>query len=37
MASRIVVGVFGSEGIAEDARNRLVTDGVPARNIVLKG
>ena len=36
MASRIVVGVFESEGIAEDARNRLTTEGVPAGDIVLK-
>jgi hypothetical protein len=36
MAARIVVGVFESEGIAEDARNRLKTEGVPASDIVLK-
>jgi len=36
MAARIVVGVFESEGIAEDARNRLKTEGVPAGDIVLK-
>ena len=36
MAWRIVVGVFESEGIAEDARNRLTTEGVPAGDIVLK-
>jgi hypothetical protein len=36
MASSIVVGVFESEGIAEDARNRLKTEGVPASDIVLK-
>jgi hypothetical protein len=36
MAARIVVGVYQSEGIAEDARNRLQTEGVPARDIVLK-
>ena len=36
MASRLVVGVFESEGIAEDARNRLKTEGVPASDIVLK-
>jgi hypothetical protein len=36
MAARIVVGVFESEGIAEDARNRLRTEGVPASDIVLK-
>jgi hypothetical protein len=36
MASSIVVGVFESEGIAEDARNRLKTEGVPASDIILK-
>jgi hypothetical protein len=36
MASRIVVGVFESEWIAEDARNRLATEGVPPGDIVLK-
>jgi hypothetical protein len=36
MAARIVVGVFQSEGIAEDARNRLTTEGVPASDLVLK-
>jgi hypothetical protein len=36
MAARIVVGVFESEGIAEDACNRLKTEGVPASDIVLK-
>jgi hypothetical protein len=36
MAARIVVGVFESEGIAEDARNRLKTEGVPASDILLK-
>jgi hypothetical protein len=36
MAARIVVGVFESEGIAEDTRNRLKTEGVPASDIVLK-
>lgn len=36
MAARIVVGVFESEGIAEDARNRLRTEGVPAGDLVLK-
>ena len=36
MASRIVVGLFQSEGIAEDARNRLVTEGVPSSAIALK-
>jgi hypothetical protein len=36
MTSRIVVGVFASEGIAEDARNRLRTEGIPASDLVLK-
>jgi hypothetical protein len=36
VASRIVVGVFESEGIAEDARNRLTTEGMPAGDIILK-
>ena len=36
MAARIVVGVFQSEGIAEDARNRLKTEGVPDGDIALK-
>jgi hypothetical protein len=36
MAPRIVVGVFQSEGIAEDACNRLQTEGVPTTDIVRK-
>ena len=36
MAPRIVVGLFESKGIAEDARNRLETEGVPASDISLK-
>jgi len=36
MAPRIVVGLFESKGIAEDACNRLKTEGVPAGDIVLK-
>jgi len=36
MAASIVVGVFESEGIAEDARNRLQTEGVLPGDIVLK-
>jgi hypothetical protein len=36
MAPRIVVGVFESEGIAEDACNRLQTEGVPATDILRK-
>ena len=33
---RYVVALFRSSGIAEDARNRLKTEGVPAREIGLK-
>ena len=29
MAEKIVVGLFEARGIAEDLRNRLVTDGTP--------
>ena len=36
MTARIVVGVFQSEGIAEDARNRLRTEGVADTDIMLK-
>jgi hypothetical protein len=36
MAPKLVVGVFESEGIAEDASNRLKTEGVPDGDIVLK-
>jgi hypothetical protein len=36
MTPRIVVGVFESKGIAEDACNRLKTEGVPAGDIILK-
>jgi hypothetical protein len=36
MSERIVVGLFQSEGIAEDACNRLKTEGVPAGDIVRK-
>ncbi len=36
MAAKIVVGVFQSEGIAEDARNRLRTEGVPDSDVALK-
>lgn len=35
MASRIVVGLFESEGIAEDARNRPKTKGVSANELGL--
>ena len=36
MAAKIVVGVFQSEGIAEDARHRLHSEGVPDEDVVLK-
>ena len=36
MAARLVIGLFESEGIAEDACNRLKTEGVPPGDIVLK-
>lgn len=35
MAVTYVVGLFPSKGIAEDACNRLRTQGVPARDIAL--
>jgi hypothetical protein len=35
MALRFVVGLFESKGIAEDAVNRLKTEGVPTQNISL--
>jgi hypothetical protein len=36
MAHKFVVGLFESKGIAEDAANRLRTEGVPAANIALE-
>jgi hypothetical protein len=33
MALKFVVGLFESKGIAEDAINRLIHEGVPAANI----
>jgi hypothetical protein len=36
MATKIVAGLFESEGIAEDARNRLKTEGIPISDIFLK-
>jgi len=36
MTPQIVVGLFQSEGIAEDACNRLRSEGVSASDIVLK-
>ena len=33
---RMVVGLFHSHGIAEDARNRLKTEGVPASEVALR-
>ena len=35
MPQKFVVGLFPSKGIAEDACNRLRTEGVPARDISL--
>jgi len=35
MELRLVVGLFRSCGIAEDARNRLKTDGVPGTKIAV--
>ncbi len=36
MSPQLVVGLFPSSGIAEDARNRLRTEGVPGSQIALK-
>jgi hypothetical protein len=36
MSPRLVVGLFRSSGIAEDARNRLKTEGVAGSEIALK-
>lgn len=36
MARKFVVGLFETRGIAEDAVNRLKTEGVPPRNIALE-
>jgi hypothetical protein len=36
MAEEIIVGLFESKGIAEDACNRLRTEGVPDRQVALK-
>src|SRR5215475_4903326 len=33
MAERLVIGLFYSSGIAEDAVHRLITEGIAARNI----
>ena len=33
MATRLVIGLFQSSGIAEDAVHRLITEGVAARDI----
>ncbi|HTV89181.1 MAG TPA: hypothetical protein VME41_09205 [Stellaceae bacterium] len=35
MAQKFVVGLFESKGTAEDAVNRLKTEGLPARDITL--
>jgi hypothetical protein len=36
MAVKFVVGLFQTKGIAEDACNRLKTEGVPAHDIALE-
>ena len=36
MTAQIVVAVFDSFGIAEDARNRLQTEGVPDEDIAVR-
>lgn len=36
MAARLVIGLFESKGVGENARNRLKTEGVPASEIGLK-
>lgn len=36
MAATFVVGLFQSKGIAEDACNRLKTEGMPSRNVALQ-
>ncbi|HEX3883708.1 MAG TPA: hypothetical protein VHW66_13690 [Stellaceae bacterium] len=36
MAEEIIVGLFESKGIAEDACNRLRTEGVPDGHVALK-
>jgi len=35
MEPRLIVGLFRSSGIAEDARNRLKTEGAPAADIAV--
>ena len=35
MAAQIVVGIFESRGYAQDARNRLHTEGVPEADIAV--
>jgi hypothetical protein len=36
MAAEFVIGLFHSRGIAEDACNRLRTEGVPDRHVALR-
>jgi hypothetical protein len=36
MAAEFVIGLFHSRGIAEDACNRLRTEGVPDRHVTLR-
>jgi hypothetical protein len=35
MASQFVVGLFDSEGVARDARNRLHTEGIPSSQMSI--
>lgn len=35
MAEKIVVGLFEARGIAEDLRNRLLTDGTPPADVAI--
>jgi hypothetical protein len=36
MSPQLVVGLFRTSGIAEDARNRLKTEGVPGSEIAMR-
>jgi hypothetical protein len=36
MAAEVIMGLFHSKGIAEDACNRLRTEGVPDRHVALR-
>jgi hypothetical protein len=35
MAERLVIGLFATRGVAEDAANRLRTEGIPAAGMAL--